>query len=498
MLRIIFSIILRRQFYLGLALCMAIMLPSGNSSYAQQIDPEWDEWDVIPGKVLIKYKAGRSKRIKALQATSGITGLSVGHIEKAVKKRFQKKFPTKKFISILPDTFVGQFAPALRTQVLQALAADPDVDFFEPDRVRVPKTNWGTSTPNDPYLSSLWGMNRIGAPAGWERQSATRSTIRACVMEERYDDSHQDLTAQHSSVQNNSEPISDHATHVAGTIAATGNNGLDVVGVANVELVSLAWPISSSDFINKISWAVNNGVDVINMSWHFCRDANCNPCEYSAPSSSVQNAITNALGDIVFVASAGNDSCNTDEIGRVPLPVGYSGVIGISALTSNDTQASFSNYGSYVDLTAPGVSIRSTIPTNTTVNKSGTSMSAPHVSGSVAAVLAVAPTFHVRSVTRLLELTAEDLGATGRDDIFGHGVVRLDKAIDAIADNYAESGTSCGSGTLYDPHCALADALTSVPTDGKIGLVSGSFDESLTIAKSVTITSIGGAAIIGK
>jgi hypothetical protein len=98
-----------------------------------------------------------------------------------------------------------------------------------------------------------------------------------------------------------------------------------------------------------------------------------------------------------------------------------------------------------------------------------------------------------------LELTAEDIGVSGRDDDFGHGIVRVDRAVDGIADVYAESAVACGVGTILAPYCTFSNALANVPMGGTIGLVRGSsFNESLTITTPVTLISVGGTATIGK
>ncbi len=488
----------RKPTSLALMIFIALSLSVVNPVAAQKLIHDWDGWDVIPGKVIIKYSPEKSANIKAGRTTSNMARLSVKHIEEHSRSKLQAMAPDRGFISILPDTFVGTFDPSHREEVLKPLASDPDVLYFEPDRIRKIGLHWGTATPDDSNLSNLWGMDRIGAPIAWQKQSAQRSSIRAAVWEGQYDDTHRDLTAQNSPIQNNSGEISEHATFVSGIVAATGNNSFDVVGVANVELVSLGDTDTASGFVDLISWAMNNQVNVINMSWGYCVPDHCGECLYTEPSATEQDAILNASSHIVFVCSAGNDGCNQDVEGRTPVPVSYVGVIGVSALDQNDDLAGFSNYGSYVDLTAPGVNILSTIPGNTVDSANGTSASAPFVAGVAATILAVKPSFHVASIAHLLYLTAEDLGTSGRDDDFGHGVVRADRAVIGIADVYAESGVTCGSGTLLSPYCTLDEALTNVPEGGTVGLLkNSSFNGPRTITKACSIVPVGGVATIG-
>lgn len=466
------------------------------------------EWDVIPGRIIIKFCEHKAELIRRNTQSSLIPGLQLRGIEDSLANSFEKAFPSKKYSWLLPNTFLGIFNIEDLAKIITTLESDPDVEYFEPDRVRVAREDWGTSNPNDPAWQdgSLWGMTRIHAPEGWDQQPASISPVRVAVMEgDACDLLHQDLVNQGSSVQNNPNPLGDHATLMAGIIAASGNNNMDVVGVANVELVSLTPGGIASGFVTSIAWAWNNGIDVINMSFHFC---GCSPCEscpectYSSPSLTEQEAIAIASDNIIFVAAAGNAGCNTDPNGNTPIPASYDGVLGVSALTQQDTRASFSNFGSYVDLTAPGVDVLSTIMDNELNSAGGTSVSAPQVAGSAGAVLVVRPNFDLKSINRLLTLTAEDIGLVGRDDDFGWGVVRVDRTLDAIADVYAESNPPYPwrqIGTLIYPFVSLTNAITAASTGGKVGIVRDSnFSGSITITKPCTLISIGGSSIIGQ
>ena len=99
----------------------------------------WDDWDVVPGRVIIKYKPEKATALRANPATTGIQGLSVAPLEEAVEKEFTAKNPGKTFVPLLPDTFVGTFDPEHRARILRALQADPDVEYFELERARITK-----------------------------------------------------------------------------------------------------------------------------------------------------------------------------------------------------------------------------------------------------------------------------------------------------------------------------------------------------------------------
>lgn len=197
--------------------------------------------------------------------------------------------------------------------------------------------------------------------------------------------------------------------------------------------------------------------------------------------------------------------CNLDSRGRTPLPVGYPFVIGVAATDSGDQRAPFSNFGNHVDLAAPGVGILSTVSGNQLAYYDGTSMAAPHVAGTIAALLSRRPTFSTITVQRLLELTADELGPAGRDPEFGSGLVRVDRAVAGIADRYAEVGGTCSrdpeglTGTVLHPHCDLSIALARSGNGEVVGIVRGSsYGGAQTITKPVTLVAVGGPVTLGR
>jgi thermitase len=179
----------------------------------------------------------------------------------------------------------------------------------------------------------------------------------------------------------------EHGTHVAGTIAAVGNNGTGVTGVnwqAKVMPLKFLGPNGgyTSDAVEALDYAVKNGVKISNNSWGG-----------GGKSQALQDAIARAdSAGHLFVAAAGNGGAdgigdNNDVTPNYPASYPNPNIISVAATDSRDRLASFSNFGvNTVDLAAPGVSILSTLPGNTYGNYSGTSMATPHVTG-VAALL---------------------------------------------------------------------------------------------------------------
>ena len=220
-----------------------------------------------------------------------------------------------------------------------------------------------------------------------------------------------------------------HGTHVAGTVAADA--GSQVEGVApGVRIMPVkVLGDGGSGYSNWISggiiWAADNGADVINMSLGGSSGA-------GTYSSSVAYARSKG---VTVIAAAGNDNS-----GAPHYPSGEAGVISVAAVDEGMQKASFSNYGPTVDLAAPGVAITSTDRSGGYVAMSGTSMASPHVAGVAALVKAAAPGLTPDQVEQAIIASVADLGAAGRDDIFGHGLVSALTAVRAA--NAMETGTA--------------------------------------------------------
>ena len=219
-----------------------------------------------------------------------------------------------------------------------------------------------------------------------------------------------------------------HGTHVAGIIAAVDNT-LGVIGVAPraslyaVKVLDDAGVGSYSDVISGLQWAVSNGMQVVNMSF--------GGPDY-APLRAAITAASNA--GIVLVAAAGNSGPGANTVGY---PAKYPEVIAVAATDSANTVASFSSRGPEVELAAPGVSILSTYFGVSYATLSGTSMASPHVAGAAALVIGsgIKDTngdgLVNDEVRAILDGTAHDLGAAGRDTAYGYGLVDALAAVSA-------------------------------------------------------------------
>lgn len=202
-------------------------------------------------------------------------------------------------------------------------------------------------------------------------------------------------------------PDYDHGTHVAGIIAANRDNNIGAIGITQVELMIIrAVPNGDErdkDVANAIRYAVDNGADVINMSFGK---------SYSPELFYVQQAIEYAAqNEVLMIHAAGNDGANIDSVANYPSPIISDGssspyliTVGASGWQGvNELAASFSNYGaSTVDLFAPGVDIYSTMPNQEYEFSNGTSMAAPVVSGVFALLMQYFPEYSPLEIKEII------------------------------------------------------------------------------------------------
>jgi subtilisin len=247
-----------------------------------------------------------------------------------------------------------------------------------------------------------WGVRRVGVPK-LPISIIKGNRIKVGVLDTGIDLFHPDLAANLAEGVNiispRSQPNDDngHGTHVAGTVAALYNQ-LGVVGVSPFTQIYAIKCFDSdgnsniSDIVRGIEWAIQQKVNVLNMS--FGSDQ---------PSDALRNAINKAYSSgIVLIASAGNDG----TANSVDYPARYPVVIAVGATNQNNRIASFSSRGKQVDVIAPGEDILSTSNNGGYETLSGTSMSSPHVSGLVALMLGKYPSLTPRQVNYVLRRTA--------------------------------------------------------------------------------------------
>jgi thermitase len=274
------------------------------------------------------------------------------------------------------------------------------VEFAEPDA-----TAEVTDVPNDPSYSLQWGLSKIDAPDAWTADHGSSNVVVA-VLDTGISLSHPDLASKivgtvNFSSSSTADDVNGHGSHVAGIIAAATNNGVGVAGLGwNTDLLDVKVLDDGgsglySNIINGITWAADHGADVINLSLGGTLD-----------SPSLESAVNYAWSKgAVVVAAAGNSASSAPFY-----PAYYSNVIAVAATTDLDKLASFSDYGDWVDVSAPGISIYSTVPGGYAY-MSGTSMAAPYVSGLAALLFAEGLTND--QVRSRIQSTADNIGVAG-------------------------------------------------------------------------------------
>ncbi|ART76010.1 peptidase S8 [Sutcliffiella horikoshii] len=295
-----------------------------------------------------------------------------------------------------------------------ALEKNPLVEYVEEN------VEMHTTAQTVPY-----GVPHIKADVA-HAQGVTGSGVKVAVLDTGIDASHEDLNVVGGASFVSEEPdaLTDgngHGTHVAGTIAAVNNN-TGVLGVAfdvdlyAVKVLSAGGSGTLAGIAQGIEWAINNDMDVINMS-----------LGGSTGSSTLKQASDNAYNSgIVVVAAAGNSGSFFGLINTIGYPARYDSVIAVGAVDSNNNRASFSSVGSQLEVMAPGVSINSTLPGNQYGELNGTSMASPHVAGAAALLLAQNPDLTNVEVRERLRSTATNLGSSFN---YGYGVINLEAAL---------------------------------------------------------------------
>ncbi len=213
-----------------------------------------------------------------------------------------------------------------------------------------------------------------------------------------------------------------HGTHVAGIAAARINNGIGIAGMAGGVTIM---PVdvfrggigTYADLIQAIVYAADNGANIINMS--------LGALSYSrGEEAAVDYAWERG---VVLVAAAGNQNNNAWHY-----PAAHEHVIGVAATDAADNRAYFSSFGPFVAVSAPGLSVMSSILNGGYAYSSGTSMATPHVSGLAALILSRNPTLTNEQVRALIESTTDDLGDPGWDQYFGYGRINAARALAAV------------------------------------------------------------------
>ncbi len=356
----------------------------------------------VPDELLIRFKPGldREKEKKILT-------------DHKLKEKEEIKQIGVKVVSVKPD---------ILQKIEKMLAKNPNVDFVEKNRIAEI-----TLTPNDPKYGQQWHLPNIQAPQSWDISTGDPN-VKITICDTGIEKTHSDLADKILSGWNfvsNNDDVTDvfgHGTKVAGTAAAITNNNLGVAGVSwdsriipgKVGRDSDGWATWSA-LANCVIFGADKGAKVANMS-------------YGVVGSSTISSAGKYMMDKggLAVASAGN-SGTLENYPDNPY------IIFAAATGSNNLRASFSSYGPFVDLAAPGSGILTTTTGGGYSSVSGTSFSAPITAGVAALIFAANPSLTPNQVEQILKSTALDLGDSGYDMYYGWGRVDAAKALLAAA-----------------------------------------------------------------
>lgn len=391
---------------------------------------------------------------------------NIGQAAKSIKKPFgdHAQFNNIFLINVDTDTPTAalqkgspkdakQIKQAKLDEFINSMRSDDDVIYAERDLIYETQIE-----PNDPYYKStgawgqtypdMWGLPKIQASSAWDITTGSDSVIVAVTdtgvdynLPEIKDNILRDDSGNivgYDFANDDTDPMDDHGhgTHVSGTIAAVTNNALGIAGVAwktkiiPVKVFSAGGSGYASDIAPGIIWGVDHGGRISNNSWGG-----------SGANQTITDAVQYAYtkGEL-FVAAAGNANLGTSLFH----PANLEQALTISAFDWTDNKASFSNYGTKMDVAAPGVNILSLKATTSpmctaehTVGTnycyvSGTSMASPHVSGLAALILAKNPSWTNEQVRQAIRKGADDVDQAGLDINSGFGRINAYRALQVV------------------------------------------------------------------
>ncbi|MEV5628771.1 S8 family peptidase [Micromonospora tulbaghiae] len=354
----------------------ALAAPTGEIRYAGAAD-------AVSGSYVVVLKGDAVGTANTLAARTAVPDRAAG-----LAKRYGGNVGT-----VWSAALTGYSAKMTPAQA-RRLAADPAVAYVEQDRVM---TTQGTQT------GATWGLDRIdqrNLPLNSTyTYPNTASNVRAYIIDTGIRTTHSDFggraTWGTNTVDTNNTDCNGHGTHVAGTVGGTRYGVAKSVRLVAVKVLNCSGSGTTAGVISGVNWVTSNAVKpaVANMSLG------------GGASTTLDNAVANSINSgITYALAAGNSSANACNSS----PARVASAITVGATTSTDARASYSNYGSCVDIFAPGSSITSAWRTSDTSTNtiSGTSMASPHVAGAAALVLSANTSYTPAQVASYLTSNA--------------------------------------------------------------------------------------------
>jgi thermitase len=361
----------------------------------------------------------------------------------------------------------------------KAYSANARVAYAEPDFVAE-----AMGSPDDPYLDLQWGLTKVEASQAWDLTTGSR-VVNIAILDTGVDLDHPDLADKVVSEINltnygSADDVYGHGTHVAGIAAAMTDNGIGIAGlgyssgIMDVKVLDDNGMGAYSWIVSGILWAADNGADIINMS-----------LGGSFASSALEDAIDYAWDKgVVVVAAAGNNGDTAPMY-----PAYYINCIAVAATDANDARASWSNYGDWVDVAAPGVSIYSTLKDSSYGYMSGTSMASPYVAGLAALVFTTVSDANGDGrlndeVRSRIETTCDDINVTG----IGSGRINAYRAV------HTDTATGSTAGIVTDSATGIPIAGATVNDGVRMAMTDANGQYIITRVPEGTYTIAASAA----
>jgi len=427
-------------------LFLTCSLPAMQKSrfYSQKLNKSVE---VVKDEIVVVYKQGTTKAQKKGMLSK------MNHQNKGGLEKFNAEVVT------LSDNMSVETA-------LEYYSHQPEVEFAEPNYIRKMFV-----IPNDTSYNSQWGVKKIDCPSAWEITKASWS-VKVAIIDTGINYLHPDLAGSvdtslgYDFVNDDSDAMDDngHGTHVAGIISAMTNNNRGVAGVSwGARLI----PIKALDnegsgasiaISSCVPYAVDAGAKVINMSLGGEMLSNLERI-------AIDYAYNNG---VICIAAAGNFADDGDPTNDfVMFPAALPHAIAVGASDSENQRAGFSNYGSELDIMAPGVEIYSTVPPtnpgglgNDSMDiwhsdgyeySDGTSMASPFVAGVVALIFSYEPNATFASVYEKITSTAIDLDTPGKDLYTGYGLINAASAVGYTVPAVVKESVAVNSPNPFNP-----------------------------------------------
>ena len=404
--------------------------------------------DYVPGQVLVKFKAGVVEKDQSLLQSVKTIKLKNRRIKekldklkyKKIEGKFKKSSPyhvRSKHLVDIPDLsqiYLLTFDSNENiSNIVKELKKENEVIYAEPNGI----VRALTTTPNDTnFTSKQWGLIKINMQQAWDLTQGNSST-RVAVVDSGADYNHEDLTGKiilgYDYINDDSDPMDDngHGTHIAGIIGALTNNSKGIAGanwntkILAVKALNAAGKGAISVVSDAIVYAADNSASVINLSLG-------DYTHYATLKTAIDYAVAKGC---IIVAAAGNE--NTDSL---LYPAAYSNVLAVASTDSSDQRSvwggSASNYGTWVDISAPGTDIYSTwlstvAPFTSYAYSDGTSMASPIVAGVASLLLTINPSWSYTQVFNRLKTTATNIDSKNPSYIgrLGSGRVNAQSAL---------------------------------------------------------------------